>query len=118
MSLFKHFLMYELCFPGAITGEAEVNCPHCGELLTVRVHDPMGEEAYVCCQCTRTFEVDWGQGQVRYQDGDAEVNCPYCEELLTVGVNDPSGEEAYECCECAGTFEVDWGQGQVRYQAD
>jgi hypothetical protein len=33
---------YEICFPGAITGETEVTCPHCNELLTVPVDDPMG----------------------------------------------------------------------------
>ena len=35
MSLFENFLMYELCFPGAVTGETEVECPYCQELLTV-----------------------------------------------------------------------------------
>ena len=33
---------YELCFSRAVTGSTEINCPHCGELLTVRVNDPMG----------------------------------------------------------------------------
>ena len=54
---------YELCFPGAITGSTEVECPHCSELLTVPVEDPMGTESY---QCSGAFEVDWGEGQFRY----------------------------------------------------
>ena len=70
MSLFHDFLMYELCFPGALTGETELDCPYCGELLTVPVSDPMGEEVYQCCECSGTFEVNWGEGQVRYQAGE------------------------------------------------
>jgi len=27
----------EPCFPGAVTGSTEINCPHCGDLLTVTV---------------------------------------------------------------------------------
>ena len=38
--------MYELCFPGAITGETEVDCPYCGTQLTVTVEDPMGKQAF------------------------------------------------------------------------
>ncbi len=59
-------ITYEFCFPAAITGSTEINCPHCGELLTVRVNDPMGEESYQCSECSGAFEVDWGEGQVRY----------------------------------------------------
>jgi hypothetical protein len=51
-------ITYELCFPGAVTGSTEVECPHCGELLTVRVKDPMGEESYQCCEYSGAFEVD------------------------------------------------------------
>ena len=36
---------YELCFPGSVTGSTEINCPHCGELLTAGVNDPFGEES-------------------------------------------------------------------------
>ena len=50
MSLFDDLINYELCFPGAVTGSTEVEFPHCGELLTVRVNDPMGEESYQCCE--------------------------------------------------------------------
>jgi DNA-directed RNA polymerase subunit RPC12/RpoP len=57
---------YELCFPGAVTGSTEINCPHCGDLLTVTVNDPMGQESYQCSECDGTFEVDWGEGQVRF----------------------------------------------------
>jgi hypothetical protein len=66
MSLFDDFLEYEICFPGAIFGETEVDCPHCKKLLTVTVDDPMGEEVYQCCKCTGTFVVDWGTEQIRY----------------------------------------------------
>jgi len=31
------------------------------------VNDPMGEEVYQCSECAGTFEVDWGEGVVRYQ---------------------------------------------------
>jgi len=34
---------------------------------TVPVNDPMGEEVYQCGECAGTFEVNWGEGQVRYQ---------------------------------------------------
>ncbi|MEC7564351.1 MAG: zf-TFIIB domain-containing protein [Planctomycetota bacterium] len=67
MSLFDDFLMYELCFPGAVTGETEIECPYCQQRLTVTVDDPMGEEIYQCPSCAGTFEADWGQGVVRYQ---------------------------------------------------
>ena len=70
MSMFDDFLMYEICFPGAMTGETEVNCPYCNELLTVPVSDPMGDEAYQCCECDGSFEVDWGAGELRYATGE------------------------------------------------
>ena len=59
--------MYEICFPGAMTGATEIDCPHCNNLLTVPVNDPMGEESYQCCECGGEFEVNWGEGQLRYQ---------------------------------------------------
>ena len=46
MPLFDDFITYELCFPGAVTRATEVECPNCGELLTVPVDDPMGEESF------------------------------------------------------------------------
>ena len=61
-----NIINYELCFPGAVTGSIEINCPHCGELLTAGVNDPMGEESYQCRQCSGAFEVDRGEGRVRY----------------------------------------------------
>ncbi len=57
-------LTYELCFPGGITGETEISCPHCNTLLTVPVNDPTAEESYQCCQCQKDFVVDWASGQV------------------------------------------------------
>lgn len=51
---------YEICFPGGITGEAEVRCPHCQSLLTVPVRDPTAEERYRCPECSSSFTVDWG----------------------------------------------------------
>jgi len=57
-------LTYELCFPGGLTGETEIPCPHCKTLLTVPVNDPNGEESYQCCQCQKGFLVDWASGQV------------------------------------------------------
>ncbi len=58
---------YELCFPGAVTGETEIQCPYCQELLTVPVNDPLGEESYACCECGGVFNVDWAEGSVKYQ---------------------------------------------------
>ncbi len=66
MSIFDDFLIYEACFPGGITGETEIECPYCKRLLTVSVDDPLGEESYQCCNCSGVFEVDWGEGQTRY----------------------------------------------------
>ena len=66
MSLFDDLINYALCFPGAVTGSTEVECPHCGELLTVNVDDPMGEQSYQCCECAGGFDVDWGEGMVRF----------------------------------------------------
>ena len=66
MSLFDDLINYELCFPGAVTGSTEINCPCCGELLTLSVNDSMGEESYQCCRCSGVFEVDWGDGTVTY----------------------------------------------------
>lgn len=53
--------IYEICFPGAISGEAEVSCPHCGFLLTLEVNDPMGSQTYVCPECQTVFKVNWGE---------------------------------------------------------
>ena len=36
MSLFHDLINYELCFPGAVTGSTEVECPHRVEPLAVR----------------------------------------------------------------------------------
>lgn len=51
---------YELCFPGAISGEADVECPHCGTMLTVTVDDPLGSAVYTCPRCETAFKVNWG----------------------------------------------------------
>lgn len=51
---------YELCFPGAVSGEAEVSCPGCAALLTVAVDDPMGSQTYCCPECQVVFKVNWG----------------------------------------------------------
>ena len=56
-------LIYEFCFPGGITGETEISCPHCKTLLTVPVNDPTGEESYQFCKCQKRFVVDWASGQ-------------------------------------------------------
>lgn len=63
---FDDFLMYEICFPGAITGQTEVTCPYCKTLLTVSVADPMGVDRFACGECTGEFEVDFGEGIIRY----------------------------------------------------
>ena len=57
-------LTYELCFPGGLTGETEIACPHCNTLLTVSVNDPNGQESYQCCECQKGFMVDWASGQI------------------------------------------------------
>jgi len=58
--------MYELCFSGAVTGSTEVACPHCKELLTMNVDDPMGTYALRCCQCDGEFTVDLAAGEVHW----------------------------------------------------
>jgi len=60
-------IAYELCFPGAVTGATEVNCPHCDELLTVPVNDPMGEQSYQCGECSGEFSVDWVEQKVTWE---------------------------------------------------
>ncbi len=60
-SLIDDLINYELCFPGAGTGSTEFEYPHCGELLTVSVDDPVGKESFQCCQCGGGFDVDWGE---------------------------------------------------------
>jgi DNA-directed RNA polymerase subunit RPC12/RpoP len=57
-------LIYELCFPGSLTGEKEIDCPHCTTLLKVPVNDPNGEESYQCCECQKGFVVDWASGRI------------------------------------------------------
>jgi hypothetical protein len=64
MDPFEEIISYELCFPGAVTGSAEVECPHCETLLTASVDDPMGQEAYECSACSGSFVVDWECGRV------------------------------------------------------
>ncbi len=54
-------LSYEFCFPGGLTGETEISCPHCKALQTVLVADPNGRESYQCCQCQKGFVVDWSR---------------------------------------------------------
>jgi DNA-directed RNA polymerase subunit RPC12/RpoP len=53
---------YEFCCPGGLTGETEINCPHCKALLTMPVDDPFGEESYQCATCGLAFTVDWASG--------------------------------------------------------
>ena len=67
MSLFDELFNYELGFPGAVTGSTEVDCPHCEELLTVPVDDPMGRDTFQCSECCGNFDVDWDEGVVRFE---------------------------------------------------
>jgi len=53
--------IYEICFPGAISGEAEVACPQCGAVLTVAVADPTGSQKYCCSECQTVFKVNWSE---------------------------------------------------------
>jgi transposase-like protein len=55
---FEDWLAYELCVPGGITGETDVDCPHCGVSRTVAVDAPDGEQAYTCSECSGEFVVD------------------------------------------------------------
>ena len=57
-------MSFEACFPGALTGQAEVSCPHCRQLLTVSVSDTLGDETYECAACGEAFHVDWGRERV------------------------------------------------------
>ena len=58
MPLFDDLINYNLCFPAAVTGSTELECPPCGELLTVSVNDPMGKNTLQCGE----FDVDWCEG--------------------------------------------------------
>jgi hypothetical protein len=58
-------LVYDILFPGSVTGSAEVDCPHCSELLSVPVNDACGEETYSCSECGGGFVVDWLEEMVR-----------------------------------------------------
>jgi hypothetical protein len=60
-------LIYEFCFPGGLTGETEISCPHCDALLTVPVNDPTGEESYQSCKHQGSFVGDLASGQVAAQ---------------------------------------------------
>jgi len=53
--------VYEVCFPGAVSGEAEVKCPECGAVLTVAVNDPMAIQTLRCSQCQTAFIVNWAE---------------------------------------------------------
>ena len=57
-------MFFESCFPGAVSGQAEVSCPHCDTMLMVSVGDPLGDESYQCCDCGGGFHVDWGHETV------------------------------------------------------
>ncbi len=75
MSLFDDLINYELCFPGAVTGSTEVEFPNCGELLTVPVDDPLGEESFSCCECGGEFDVDWAAWTVTpWQNIELQIN--------------------------------------------
>ncbi len=64
MTFDDDLIHYELCFPGGVSGRAEVHCPHCRVLLTVPVEDPMGQQEYECSQCEGGLEVDWARQAV------------------------------------------------------
>ncbi len=70
MSFFKNMLIYELCYPGAVTGQTEMYCPYCETELTVEVADPMGVDQFQCAQCEGLFEIDFGQGLIHYNLDD------------------------------------------------
>ena len=59
------FIELEAAFPGIFSGEAEVECPHCGRANTVAVDDPLGTRSYICDDCNGGFVVDWAARQVR-----------------------------------------------------
>jgi hypothetical protein len=63
---FEDWLAYELCVPGGITGETDVDCPHCGVNLTVAVDDPGGNQAHAWCACSGMFAIDWADGTTRW----------------------------------------------------
>jgi len=64
---FEDWLTFELCVPGGITGETDVDCPHCCVSLTLAVDVPDGEQAYTCCECSGEFLIDWTDGTMRWQ---------------------------------------------------
>jgi hypothetical protein len=52
--------LYELCFPGAITGKAEVSGVACGALPAVAADAPMGSQSHRCREIQIVFTLNWG----------------------------------------------------------
>lgn len=62
--------MFELCFPGAVTGSTEVTCPHCDCVLTIPVDDPMARKQFQCAECDGIFIVDLGERTIHWDPDD------------------------------------------------
>lgn len=58
MEPFDDITGYELCFPGSVTGGTEIVCPHCDEVISVPVDDPMATLTVRCCECEGLIEVN------------------------------------------------------------
>jgi hypothetical protein len=54
-------MLFEACFPGSFTGQAEATRRH---LLTVSVSDPFGDEMYECAACAGGLHIDWGRDRI------------------------------------------------------
>jgi hypothetical protein len=65
---------YDCCIPGGLPGEESLECPHCGEALTVSVDNPEGEESYQCCQCECYFDINWRSGQITYNPAEITLS--------------------------------------------
>jgi len=70
----RDFLPYPVCSIGSLcrgplacreSRSLQKPSPVC-ESLVLPVNEPFGEESYQCSECSGAFEVDWGEGQVRY----------------------------------------------------
>ena len=68
MNPFEYYIMEEFIFPkeGGVTGTRPVDCPYCQTTYELEVDVGNTAVRYHCEACGGIFEVDWVEGQVRY----------------------------------------------------
>ena len=68
MNSFEYYIMEEFVFAeeGGVTGTRPVDCPYCQTTYELEVDVGNTADRYHCKGCGGIFEVDWVEGQVRY----------------------------------------------------